>query len=141
MKESSWKDCIDSFTARSITPDKEKAKSLVETAYERIQQLREVNEKTANFVFEDYYSSILEILHAIVIVEGFKIENHLCIGFYLRDVLKREDLFRFFDNCRFKRNSLVYYEKRMDFDTAKDAIDAAEKLLRELKKILKSKNL
>jgi len=29
----------------------------------------------------------------------------------------------------------------MDFDTAKDAIDAAEKLLRELKKILKSKNL
>jgi uncharacterized protein (UPF0332 family) len=88
-------------------------------------------------VFEDYYSSVLELLHTIVLLEGYNVGNHVCLGYYLRDILKEEHLFRIFDDCRFKRNSLVYYGKRMDFETAKDAIKKAEKLIAELKKLIK----
>ena len=137
MKEASWSDCIDKAASVKITPDKEIAKSLVETADERIKVVaRDLNEKTANFIFEDYYSSILEMLHAIILLDGYKVDNHVCLGYYLRDVLRKEHLFRAFDDCRFKRNALIYYGKRMDFETAKDAIKKAKNVMNELHAML-----
>ena len=140
MKEASWNDCIYSNSAVKITPDKEKAKSLIETAEDRIKFLiRSLNEKTANYIFEDYYSSILELAQALVLLDSYKVNNHVCLGFFLRDVLKKEDLFRLFDDCRYKRNSLVYYGKRMDFQTAKDAIEKAKRLMDKLKNTIDEK--
>ena len=137
MKEASWDDCIFSNSSIKISPDKEKAKSLIETANGRIEfSAKELTDKNANYVFEGQYSSILELLHALVLLEGYKVNNHVCLGFFLRDILKREDLFRIFDDCRYKRNSLVYYGKRMDFETAKNAIEKAKKLVKELKNLL-----
>lgn len=140
MKESSWGECLNYSSAIKITPDKEKAASLIETAEERISaSLRELTGKNANYIFEDYYSSILELIHALVLVKGYKVNNHVCLGYYLRDVLKNDELFRLFDDCRFKRNSLVYYGKRMDFETAKDTLEKAKKLIKELRKIIAEK--
>ena len=140
MKESSWGECLNYSSVIKITPDKEKAASLTETADESIKfSLRQLNERNANYVFEDYYSSILEPLHALILLNGYKVNNHICLGYYLRDVLKNDELFRLFDNCRFKRNSLVYYGKRMDFDTAKDAIEKAKKIFKELNNIINEK--
>ena len=140
MKESSWGECLDYNSAIKITPDKEKSASLIEIAEDRIiSSLRELNEKNANYVFEDYYSSILELLHALVLLDGYKVNNHICLGYYLRDVLKNDEMFRLFDDCRFKRNSLVYYGKRMDIETAKDAIEKAKKLMNKLKSIIYEK--
>lgn len=135
MKEVNWEDCLSNNSARKITPDIMRAKSLVETAQSRIELIRDVNEKNSNFVFEDYYTSALEILQAIAFKSGYNILNHVCLGFFLKDVLKKEDLFRIFDDIRFKRNSLTYYGKRMDFEVAKDAIEKCKKLIREISKI------
>lgn len=141
MKETSWNDCLYLNSSIKITPDKEKAESLIETAKERIEYSnKDIKEKNANYIFEDYYSSILEILHAIILSNGYKVNNHICLGYYIKDVMKRDDLFRIFDDCRFKRNSLVYYGKRMDFDTAKDVIEKAKRLFKELNKIILDKN-
>src|SRR3989344_7967532 len=137
MKESNWEDCIDFKFSIKITPDMAKAKSLVETAKGRIDYTsKEPNEKNANYIFEDYYSSILELIHALVILNGYKVSNHICLGYYLRDILKRDDLFRLFDDCRFKRNSLVYYGKRMDFETSKKNIEKSKKLFKEITLII-----
>lgn len=137
MKEASWNDCLFVNSSIKITPDMEKAKSLIETAKERIEYSnKSINEKTANYIFEDYYSSILELLHALVLLEGYNVSNHLCLGYYLRDVLKKGDLFNLFDDCRFKRNSLVYYGKRMDIDIAKESIEKAKRLFLELNKLI-----
>ena len=137
MKEASWNDCLYSNSSLKITPDKEKAKSIIEIGEDRIKfSVRELNENTVNYVFEDYYASITELLHALVLLNGYKVSNHICLGYYLRDILKKDDLFRIFDDCRFKRNSLVFYGKKMDFETAKDAIGKAKKLFVELKKII-----
>ena len=140
MKESSWDECMNYNNSIKVTPDKEKSKSLIETAEERIDfSARELTGKNANYIFEGYYSSILELLHALVLLDGYKVNNHICLGYYLRDVLKNDELFRLFDDCRFKRNSLVYYGKRMDFETAKEAIKKAKKLINELKNIINKK--
>jgi len=89
MKEATWDDCINSNSARIATPDVKRAQSLIETAKERISLITEINEKNCNFVFEDYYTSILEMLQALAFKKGFNILNHLCIGYFLRDFLKK----------------------------------------------------
>ncbi len=133
MKEASWNDCLENNTAVKVSPDRERAISLIETAEERISLIKEINAKNCNFIFEDYYTSVLELLQAIVILDGYKIINHICLGYYLRDILKRSDLYLIFDDLRYKRNSLTYYGKRMDFKTAKQSIKKCERLIRELK--------
>lgn len=138
MKEANWNDCLFSNSSIKITPDKAKAMSLIETADGRICMYtsNDLNEQTANYVFEGYYSSVLELLHAVVLLEGYKVNNHVCLGFFLRDVLDKEDLFLIFDDCRYKRNSLVYYGQKLDFATAIESIKNVNELISKLKKII-----
>ena len=133
MKETNWNDCLINKSAKTITPDIKRAESLIETAKERIVLINEINEKNCNFVFEDYYTSLLELLQAMTFKKGYNILNHVCLGFYLRDVLKREDLYLLFEDLRFKRNSLTYYGSRMDYETAKQAINKCQKIIKEFK--------
>lgn len=137
MKESTWNNCIENNSAVKISPDRARAKSLMETSSERIKSVSNINEKNCNFVFEDWYTSILELLQALVLREGYKIMNHVCLGYYIRDILKREDLYVLFDDIRYKRNSLTYYGKRMDFDTARESIKKCQKLMKNIKELLK----
>lgn len=136
MKESSWKDCLESESAISISPDISRVKSLKETAEERIKLIKDITKENSNFVFEDYYISILELLQALVIKKGYKIINHLCLGYYLRDFLKREDLYQIFDDLGYKRNSLTYYGKKMDFEVSLEAIEKSKRLIKELNNLL-----
>ncbi|MBS3156301.1 hypothetical protein J4413_03655 [Candidatus Woesearchaeota archaeon] len=138
MKESSWKDCIESNSSISVSKDKAKAKSLIDTASGRNQFLsrNKIDENNANYIFEGYYSSLVELMHALVLLNGYKVGNHICLGFYLRDVMNKDSLFRIFDDCRFKRNSLVYYGRKMDFETAKEAVKRCKELIKEINKML-----
>ncbi len=138
MKESSWDECIECHSAIKITPDNKKAQSLLQTADGRISYLEnnKPDESNANYIFEGFYTSLTEYIHAIAHTAGYKITNHVCLGFFLRDVLKKEKLYRLFDDCRYNRNSLVYYGNRMDFDVAKDAIEKSKRLIKEVRLIL-----
>jgi hypothetical protein len=133
-EEHSWSDCIELNKSRKVSPDHAKARSLVETAHERLAfaNAQSVTEQSANFIFENMYSSLLEVIHAHCVQQGFNVTNHLCIGFFLRDVLKRDDIYRKFDTCRYRRNGIVYYGKRMDFETAKESIALVRLLIKEL---------
>lgn len=138
MKDADWDECVDNLNASARTPDKAKANSLITTAKDRIRFLRTVrtDDSNAKFIFEAYYSSLLEALHALVLTEGFKVGNHVCRGYYLRDVLKRQDLYGIFDTCRKDRNALLYYGSKIEPDTAKANIKRVEKLTAEILKML-----
>jgi len=137
MKEASWDECIENDSAKNVSPDLQRAKSLMETARDRTNLIKSITEKNCNFVFEDYYTSLLELLQALVIKKGYKILNHLCLGYYLRDILKREDLYMAFDDLQYKRNSLTYYGNRMDFETTKQSIEKCKKIINEIKALSK----
>lgn len=141
MKESSWDDCIFANKAVKVSPDRQKAKSLIKTARERIEFIKaiQLTERNARFVFEDYYTSLIEVVHALAILDGFKIENHVCLGFYIKQVLNNEKLFVLFGNCRYDRNSVVYYGKSMDMETARLDIAKANVIISELGKTVDSR--
>mgnify|MGYP007077390954 CR=1 FL=1 len=139
-KQATWNDCLYSSAAEIIVPDIAKAKSLIKVAKGRVDFIEniEIIQKSANYIFENYYSSVLELLHAKLLIDGLKVANHICIAYYLRDNLNESKLFRQFDNCRYKRNSLIYYGRMMDFNTAKEAIYSSKKLIKNIQnKLLK----
>ena len=136
MNEASWEDCLESNATIKISKDIARVKSLIETSEERIEVIKNIDRKNCNFVFEDYYTSIMELLQAFLAIRGYKILNHVCLGFYIRDVLCREDLYILFDDVRYKRNSLTYYGRRMDFDTARLAISKCKKLIKEIRMLI-----
>jgi len=140
-KISSWEDCKEENFSVKITPNKGKAKSLIETAEGRIEYAseKEINNKKLNYVFEDYYTSLIEMIHALTILDSYNVSNHICLGFYLKDILKKEKLFRLFDNIRFKRNSLVYYGKRMTSEEASEGIEKCKIIIDEIKNLIKEK--
>ena len=136
MKEYSWDECIENNSAIGISEDRGRAKSLIETAEERIAIIARINRKNCNFVFEDYYTSLLEMLQALVILNGYRVKNHICLGYYLRDILKNEKLYLSFDDLRYKRNSLTYYGIRMEFETAKRAVEKCKKFIEKIRDFL-----
>lgn len=137
-KNSDWEDCKEENFSVKITPNKGKVKSLIDTADGRINYANEKkNGKHLSYVFEDYYTSLIEMIHALVILKGYNVSNHLCLGFYLRDVLKKEKLYRLFDDVRFKRNSLVYYGKKMETEEALESIKKCKTLIDEIKILIK----
>lgn len=137
-KESTWEECIESSASLKVTPNKFKVKSLIDTARGRVQFLAEIKikESNANYIFESYYTSVLELMHALVLLQGYKVSNHICLGYYLRDILQKENLFRIFDDCRSKRNLLVYYGRNMNFETAKLGLEKSKELIAELNQLL-----
>lgn len=137
MKEASWNDCLESHSSVKVSSDKARARSLIETSDARISLIKEVNEENCNFVFEDYYTSLLELLQVLVAIKGYKVTNHICLGYYIRDILDREDLYVLFDDIRYKRHSLTYYGQMMDFDNAMLAISKCKKLIKEIKILIK----
>ncbi len=135
MKESSWQECTENNSAVEKSRDKRRAESLRDTALGRIIFIEklEIKEENANYIFENYYSSIAELIHALCALRGYKVLNHVCLGLFLKEILNREDLFRIFDDLRFKRNSLLYYGEKMDFAVSKDAVGKSKRLVKELR--------
>ncbi|MBN2142438.1 hypothetical protein JW711_03840 [Candidatus Woesearchaeota archaeon] len=135
MREGSWEDCLQGGRCICISPDKQRAKSLVETADARIAYARKqvLDNHSARFMLESYYSSALEVVHAILFLKGYKCENHVCLGLFIRDILKRKDLFVAFDTARLRRNSVVYYGKHLPLDKATESIRKLGLLISEIK--------
>lgn len=131
----SWKGCLEEFSAIKITPDKQKATSLIETADARIKFIKKqkIDEKNCSFVLEAYYSSVVEYLHAILLAKGYKVKNHICLGYYIQEILKRDDLYRIFDINRKRRNAIVYYGQLIKLKTGKKAVEDVKKLIMNLK--------
>jgi len=141
MNEANWDECISENSALSVSRDIKKSESLSKISAGRIKFLekQEINPESASYIFEGFYTSAIEILHALIINYGYKVSNHICLGYYLRDKLKRNDLFNIFDDLRYKRNSIVYYGKEMEFEIAKKSIVDSKNLIKELNIILKGK--
>jgi len=140
--EGSWEDCLESSNAIAISSNRKKARSLVNTAKGRNMYLgrNKMDEVSANYIFEGYYNSVIELVHSLALLHGFKVLNHLCLGHFLREVIKDEQLYRLFDDCRYKRNSLVYYGTAMEFLVAKEAIEKCKRLIAQLLALYEKKD-
>jgi hypothetical protein len=128
MKENSWNECLFNNFAIKVTPDKNKALSLIDVANGRIKFIKRQN-TDLNYVFEAYYASLIEYVHAFLIMEGYKVLNHLCLGYYIRDELNLKSEFHEYELLRRNRNNLVYYGSKLSLRACEDNLIICLKLI------------
>ena len=123
---------------KKTTADPTHIRSLIHMSLERVHFLKSADQDHPNFIFEGLYTSIVELLHALAMKSGIKIDNHICLAYYLGEMIGRKDLFRTFNDLRYKRNSLVYYGKIMKEEAAEQSVAKARALLAEIGKLIES---
>ena len=130
-----WKTCIDEGNSVKITPNIKRAEFLARHAENTLKAVKKIklDNDNASVFFANYYDAFLEMLHAVMYVKGYKVANHYCLGYYLRDVLGEDEAFRTFDKARKIRNSIIYYGEIFDTNIINDLTSRIVLVVRKLK--------
>lgn len=133
-----WEECNKKDLVKEVKADKNLANSLIKSSEKKLktQSLLDLNETTATSKISLSYEALRELLEALAISNGFKIYNHECYCAFLKEILKKNDLGREFDNFRKLRNAINYYGKDISKEEAKEIIENIIKLIEKVKNIL-----
>ncbi len=98
-----------------ISPDKERAKDLLEMAKERREIIKLLPEDKPYKIIEDYYEIIKELLTAIMYIDGYKTLSHVRLIEYFSDryTLLENPQIKIIDTLRKHRHGIVYYGKKI----------------------------
>lgn len=110
MKE--WIEIKDEI--RTVSKDKEIAKSLLKTVDTRLEALKVLLEKDilkfTSVITEGYYEIIKEMLTALMAIDGYKTTSHEALIIYIKKFYKNFDEYeiRLIDDLRKIRNKIDY---------------------------------
>ena len=106
---------MDSLTAKNIKPDEGKIKSLLKSSESKFlsEGRLEMDKITATSKFSLAYESMREALEALAIKKGYKIYNHECYTYFLKEIIGESSRGDDFDVIRKMRNSVNYYGREL----------------------------
>lgn len=124
---------------KKTVPNRLRASSILQSAIQAVETAKTIplNEKTSKTILRELYEGLREYCEAIGYLEGYKFLDHESIGFFLRDFLKEESLFKKFDRYRKLRNGINYYGESVEVETIRDSLSEIPKIIKELSKFLR----
>ncbi len=127
---------LNSGKAKKVMPNKIRASSLFKYSIQAIETAKEIplTTNTSKTILRELYEGLREFCEAIGYLNGYKFLDHESIGFFLRDILKEQSLFKKFDRYRKLRNGINYYGNNIEVETVKEAISEIPELVKELEK-------
>lgn len=132
-----WKDCEEGFI-RQVEADKEKIKSVIETAEARLKFLQslQADRNNVSFIVEGYYEVIKELLVALLLSKGLRSKNHQClISYFYHTYPEYEAEAYLIAQMSYLRNRLDYYGEMIDlafYEKNKEEFVEITDLLKEL---------
>lgn len=124
---------------KKVIPNKIRASSLFKSSAQAIETAKVIplNVDSAKTILRELYEGIREYCEAIGFLRGYKFLDHESIGYFLRDILKEQLIYKKFDRYRKLRNGINYYGDDVDIKTVKEAITEIPILIRGLRKYAK----
>ncbi|MBN2251969.1 MAG: HEPN domain-containing protein [Candidatus Altiarchaeota archaeon] len=105
-----WEEC-EKQKVKKIEPNPERAKSMRDLAQKRLESIKR-RRKTDDpeFITEDYYESIKELVTALLFSKGYKSYSHECLITFLKKFHPEYDEaeLKLMDQLRQTRNDLLY---------------------------------
>jgi len=134
-----WKECIKKKIVKEIKIDTDLIKSLAKTSNNKIQSQEKLNldDSTSGSKISLAYDSLRELLEALAIKKGYKIYNHECYTYFLKEILNESVKGDEFDELRRIRNSINYYGKDISISESKEILQRIKNLRNEISRILK----
>ncbi len=133
-----WRECIKKKIVKDIKVDFDLIESLIKTSSNNLksEEKLEFDDSTFGSKISLAYDSLRELLEALAIKKGYKIYNHECYVYFLKEILNESIKGDEFDELRKVRNSINYYGKDILLNDAKIVIIRIKKLRNEIKIIL-----
>ena len=125
---------------KKIVPNKLRASSLFKSSIQAIETAKviQLNPNTLKSILRELYEGLREYCEGIGYLKGYKFLDHESITYFLKDILKEENISKKFDRFRKLRNGINYYGEDIDIETIKGAIIEIPKLIKELEKYSKN---
>jgi len=119
-----FKDCLKKSIAKEVKTDWELIESLKKTSQNKLDSAKilKLSEVTLGSKISLLYDSLRELLEALAIKNGYKIYNHECYTYFLKEILNESFKGDEFDALRKIRNSINYYGKEISVQEAKDVL-------------------
>jgi len=134
-----WKKCRE-HQVKKIKPNKERAKSLRDTAERRLGFIKESKRKgRAEFIAENYYETIKELITSLMFIKGFKSYSHICLITFLRKFYRelQENQLELIDQLRRTRNDIMYRGEPVAAEYLERRESEITKIVRKLLKLVK----
>jgi uncharacterized protein (UPF0332 family) len=105
-----WEEC-EKDKVKKIQPNLERAKSMRDLAVKRLRSIKR-RRKTDDpeFIAEDYYETVKELITSLLFIRGYKSYSHECLITFLRKFYPQysESDLALIDQMRQIRNDLLY---------------------------------
>ena len=126
--------------AKKVVPNKIRASSIFKSSIQAIETAKtiQLNQNTLKSILRELYEGLREYCEGIGYLKGYKFLDHESITYFLKDILKEENISKKFDRYRKLRNGINYYGEDIDIETIKEAIIEIPKLIKELEKYSKN---
>ena len=135
---------FDEFVKKGIVKkrrkDSARAKSLIDEAEKRLKFYKAIplKDDSANYIIENMYDVIRELIEAKLLLEGYKSYSHEAKVSYLKNLNFTISEVKFLDDLRMIRNKTKYYGHRINEEYAKRVLDFVDKIYSRLKKAASS---
>jgi len=134
-----FEECIKKRIVKEVTKDEDLIKSLLKTSQNKLNSEKKLSldEITSASKISLLYDSLRELLEALALKNEFKIYNHECYTYFLKEVLNKNWIAEEFDDLRKIRNSINYYGKEISVPEAKEVLEKLMNLRKKVLEILK----
>src|SRR3989344_7695036 len=132
-----WNYCERNFI-KKVEIDEERIKSIIEKSMKRLKRARKtkIAEENADFIVEDYYEVIKELLTAYLLKNGLRSKNHQClISYFYKQNKNYEKESYIISQMSFFRNKLEYYGEDIPFEFLKNNKEKFEEIVEILLKL------
>ncbi|MFH1473364.1 MAG: hypothetical protein ABIE55_00565 [Candidatus Aenigmatarchaeota archaeon] len=133
-----FSECIKKRIAKKVGKDEELITSLIKTSQNKMdsENKLELDETTSSSKISLLYDSLRELLEALAIKNGYKIYNHECYTYFLKEILNESVKGDEFDELRKIRNSINYYAKDISVEEASNVLERIREARAEILKLL-----
>ena len=133
-----FRECLKKKIAKEVKEDKELIYSLLKKSQNKIdsENKLELNEVTSISKISLLYDSLREILEALAIKNGYKIYNHECYTYFLKEILNESIKGDEFDELRKIRNNINYYAEDISISEAKKVLERIMRLREEMLRLM-----
>ena len=134
-----FEECLKKRIAKEVSKDEELIKSLLKTSKNKLdsEEKLELDDITSVSKISLLYDSLRELLESLALKNGFKIYNHECYTYFLKEILNKSMIAEEFDELRKIRNSINYYGKEISIQEAKEILKRIMNLRLEILDLLK----
>ncbi len=133
-----FRECIKKRIAKEVNIDEELIKSLLKTSQNKLESEKklELDEITSVSKISLLYDSLRELLEALALKNRFKIYNHECYTYFLKEILNLDTVSEEFDDLRKIRNSINYYGKEISLQETEDVLERMKDLREKISEML-----